>query len=1002
MISAVFLLSLILVASGMLNRDFPSGSDEDSWDMFRGSSRHSGRSNISLSGNNGKLVMLFTAGGPIYSSPVISPDDNIVFGSLDGNVYSVHPNGTLYWKFETEGPVYSSPCISENGSTMIGSMDGNIYSIDSMGRLNWKYGTEGGIRSSPVVDDVGNVYFGSRDDHLYCLDRNGGFVFKYRTGADVDSSPAFAEDGRILFGSDDGSLYCLDIGGDLIWTYETGSWVYSSPSIDSDGSAIFGSDDGHVYRILQNGSIDWRYFAGNDVYSSPSLKEDGVILAGTDNDTIIALDRNGSRIWSFIMDEDVFSSTLLDSDGRLVAADRSGRLVCLDVKGSLIWERELGSPVTSSSPGIGNEGTIYVGTSDGMLIGIGRDMTSPNFVSDNSDMEASTGDPFDLSVRVVDDNFIENVEVSVEFWFGTGDHSYIEMNRTGEDFHCEIGIPLNSIDHMFYRFIATDLEGQRSFFPGPFSSQMVPVIDDEDPEILDFSIGNCTTGDPVEIDLRTRDNIEVQNAVLHWTHGDFSGFGSFGERLTNGTFRTKLLLTPCLEPLEYWIEIFDTSSNSVHTPKTTALVFDNDPPWFEDNSSLTWLSGHPFIFDVLARDNSGYLSLEAQHSMGPENIDLLPTGNNSYFGEIEHPQKPIDSFQYRLIAEDEIGNNIVGNWTDVSILNGSGPRITLLSGEPGPTTGDIYEVRAEIEDVSTDSVFLEYWFGSGPKASKAMEQTGSVFSLLIDVPLNCTDSLFVKINGTNPDGFSNTLGPIDLPITDNDSPTFTSISVPSECGTGNDLVINVTAEDNIGVQGLNIGYSFGESPNENISLDGTGPFSFCIYVSSSFTGKMDLTLTLEDDFGNSETSEIFQVRVTDDDPPEILSDLTPRKIAAGDELEFKVEVSDNIGVESVLAIFRLENGTEEKLELPESEYYSAEITAPEEGGNLFYRIRAADSEGNFMETEERTILIESEDERADRQTSPLYFIAGSFVVVLLAIIIVIIWSFNRGVKGGEE
>ena len=166
---------------------------------------------------------------------------------------------------------------------------------------------------------------------------------------------------------------------------------------------------------------------------------------------------------------------------------------------------------------------------------------------------------------------------------------------------------------------------------------------------------------------------------------------------------------------------------------------------------------------------------------------------------------------------------------------------------------------------------------------------------------------------------------------------------------------------------------------------------------------MQISFVAEDVFGNRETSEIFGIQVIDDDPPEILSDLTPRSVDAGDELEFCVEVSDNIMVESVHVVFGLENGTDAEIELADSGYFKAVIDVPEEGGNLFYRIRAADGAGNLIETSERSVNIEKPKSESETNTfSPILIILVAIAVLSALIFLIFIFSRRGYRKGGEE
>lgn len=79
-----------------------------------------------LDAKTGKEVWSFAAKARIDSSPVITSDGRIFFGSNDGNVYALDTAGKEVWKFTAGAPVSASPAMDGN-RLVIGSQDGRLY-----------------------------------------------------------------------------------------------------------------------------------------------------------------------------------------------------------------------------------------------------------------------------------------------------------------------------------------------------------------------------------------------------------------------------------------------------------------------------------------------------------------------------------------------------------------------------------------------------------------------------------------------------------------------------------------------------------------------------------------------------------------------------------------------------------------------------------------------------------------------------------------------------------
>ncbi|MCD6522432.1 MAG: PQQ-binding-like beta-propeller repeat protein, partial [Candidatus Diapherotrites archaeon] len=287
------------------------------WPFFSHDLRRTGLSPYSTSDNPGTLKWKFKTDSWVESSPAISSDGTIYFGSGDYYLYALYPNGTLKWKYRTGGAIGSSPAISSDGTIYFGSYDYYLYALNPDGTLKWKYETGSPVFSSPAISSGGTIYFGSRDNYLYALYPNGTLKWKYETGSPVFSSPAIASDGTIYFGSDDHYLYALYPNGTLKWKFKTDSWVESSPAISSDGTIYFGSNDNYLYALYPNGTLKWKFKTGSYVYSSPAIASDGTIYFGSDDDYLYALNPDGTLKWKFKTNNYVLSSPAIASDGTI-------------------------------------------------------------------------------------------------------------------------------------------------------------------------------------------------------------------------------------------------------------------------------------------------------------------------------------------------------------------------------------------------------------------------------------------------------------------------------------------------------------------------------------------------------------------------------------------------------------------------------------------------------------------------------------------------------------
>jgi len=336
----------------------------------------------------------------VGSSPAIGTDGTIYVGSSawDNYLYAINPDGSKKWAFDTgQGGVASSPTIGSDGTIYVGS-DGEggfwdesyLYAINPDGAQKWAYKTVKGVASSPTIGSDGTIYVGCHGSYLYAINPDGSKKWTFYTGGGVDSSPAIGSDGTIYVGSRDFYLYAINPDGSKKWAFKTGRGVVSSPAIGSDGTIYVGSNDFKFYAINPDGSKKWAFEAaagipswdisGNGVRSSPTIGNDGTIYVGSDDSYLYAINADGSKKWAFETNLDgrqgpdfgldrVRSSPVIGSDGTIYVGSGDYNLYAINPDGSKKWNFKTGDGV-DSSPTIGNDGTIYVGSWDKNLYAI--------------------------------------------------------------------------------------------------------------------------------------------------------------------------------------------------------------------------------------------------------------------------------------------------------------------------------------------------------------------------------------------------------------------------------------------------------------------------------------------------------------------------------------------------------------------------------------------------------------------------------------------------------
>ncbi len=145
--------------------------------------------------------------------------------------------------------------------------------------------------------------------------------------------------------------------------------VESSAIIDRNGTIYFGTmgTDCQLYALYPNGTKKWGYPMGT-IWSTPAIAENGILYIGEwGGDTRFhAVNPDGTRRWIFHAGDSISSSPVIGDDGTIYFGCDNKYIYAINPNGTLKWKYKT-EYIIISDPAIGQDGTIYIGSGDSYL-----------------------------------------------------------------------------------------------------------------------------------------------------------------------------------------------------------------------------------------------------------------------------------------------------------------------------------------------------------------------------------------------------------------------------------------------------------------------------------------------------------------------------------------------------------------------------------------------------------------------------------------------------------
>lgn len=283
-------------------------------------------------------------------------------------------------KNKIDSNIVSSPAIGINDTIYIGTWHVGLVALSPDFSKKWSAPTYGAIPSSPAIDLNGIVYVGSWNYDLLAILSDGLAKYRFHTGRDIKSSPTIGIDGTIYFGSSDSNFYAINSDFSLKWKYKTKDWItYNSPAIDLTGMIYISSWDGNLYvfdpKSPQPKKPKWLYRSGGNISSSPAIATDGTIYIHVFKTTseLHAVNHDSSNKWICqtygykINDDYPHSSPAIGIDRTIYIGSNDHKLYAITPDGTAKWSYETKTPIRSSAA-IGSDGKIFFGSDDGLYV----------------------------------------------------------------------------------------------------------------------------------------------------------------------------------------------------------------------------------------------------------------------------------------------------------------------------------------------------------------------------------------------------------------------------------------------------------------------------------------------------------------------------------------------------------------------------------------------------------------------------------------------------------
>ena len=348
------------------------------------------------------------------------------------------------------------------------------------------------------------------------------------------------------------------------------------------------------------------------------------------------------------------------------------------------------------------------------------DNDPPYFGVDNSKETGTIGDPYIFSTSVSDN--IQISSVSVEYWFGSGDHKNVSMEGS-DTYSYQIRIPEDSLDTLHYLYHA--LDSSDNYVCTSLAS--VHILDNDKPILIeDLSDEFGSTGDEFEFKVIPDDNIGVGEVTVEYWFGEYGGHENITIKGENEFTHTIVIPSDSVLDLNYMFHFNDTSNNWNQTVSKAISITDNDKPVFiEDLSPSDTTTGSDCTISIEIQDNIGIdtVVMEYWFGTGDKQEEEMSRIVNVYEFKISVPSDSTLPLNYVITASDSSGNTNSTEERRIPVIDDISPEIEHI-GDLTVYQGD--EIQVQVE--ATDNIEISDYIWKGNPVSFSGDSLSGIAS----------------------------------------------------------------------------------------------------------------------------------------------------------------------------------------------------------------------------------------------------------------------------------
>ncbi|MDI6703627.1 MAG: FlgD immunoglobulin-like domain containing protein [bacterium] len=509
-------------------------------------------------------------------------------------------------------------------------------------------------------------------------------------------------------------------------------------------------------------------------------------------------------------------------------------------------------------------------------------------------------------------------------------------------------------------------------------SQTVTIIDDDEPPTITEATGDveATTGDPLEIWAKIKDNVKVSEVRVYYLPIGGASYVDLPMRDQGDDVWVLILAGSRFDKegeIPYYIIACDAAGNETIDPPTETYkitVKDDDPPKISGATGdiITATTGEDEEISATITDNIGVdraiLCYTPIGGTEKETDFVKRVGGDTWNAILPVAKDKVGTITYYIKAKDSAGNERrlpTGNGVyNVTVTDNDPPFVSLSDDNPTKAeSGERIKIKGDFGDnIGVTEAILTWTNDAIDAPDDWIDFKGK--SAILKIRDDFTGSFQYTL--TVRDAAGNSISETDntVVVADRTSPVISNATGNTKATTGDPIEISATVTDNVRVASVDLWYKrIGDTEYKKavpqMENKGDGDvYSKSLIMEDKRIGEVEYYIIAEDTSGNKTrdpADSTYKITVKDNDPPEITN--VTGDILAGTEDDYKkvtATITDNLGIYSASIFYTPIGEAEIELSLTKdqgSDIWQADIPIKKDKvGVITYYVKARDESGN--------------------------------------------------------